>query len=191
MGKCLTKAIAAKLQVIGINTRAIITEIECSLARIGSTRVSIRHKHLGQRETIEEATAIIPDIVQGQTLSVVEAYSEAPLLPLEVVALNSERRALWLDNLVWLGGRPRLWPQIRVVFTCGCRMDSPAVKWLLFVIDPFVGLGRQTVDLGDLEGLRDLSTDVQRVCVVVSIGVVKQPEVEPALDGVSICARLC
>jgi hypothetical protein len=112
LGKCITEAIAAKLQVIGIDTRTIITKIECSLARIGSTWVSIRHKHLGQREAVEEATAIIAYIVQGKTFSVIEALSEAPFLPLDVVALNKEWWTLGLNNLVWLGGRPRVWPEV-------------------------------------------------------------------------------
>jgi hypothetical protein len=78
-----------------------------------------------------------------------------------------------------------------VIFACSCRMDPPAVKGLLFAIDPLVRLGRQTVDPGDLEGLRDLSTDIQWVCVVVGIWVIYQPEVEPALDGVSVGTGIC
>ena len=50
-------------------------------------------------------------------------------------------------------------------------MYSPAVKRLLFVIDPLMWLSRQTIDLGDLEGLGNLRTDVQWICIVVGIGV--------------------
>lgn len=100
-----------------------------------------------------------------------------------MVALYMERRTLGLDNLVRLGSRPGAWPQVRVILACSSRMDPPAVEFLLVVVNPIVRIGRQAIYLGDLEGLRDLGTEIKRVRVVVGIGVLEEPEVEPALDG--------
>ena len=67
-------------------------------------------------------------------------------------------------------------------------MDPPAVKLLLVVVDPLVRIGWQAVYFCDLEGLGDLGTDIERVRVVVRIGVLEEPEVEPALDGTGVSA---
>lgn len=45
----LTKTVTAKLEVVGIDTGPVVTQVECSFAWIGCTWVTVRHKHLCER----------------------------------------------------------------------------------------------------------------------------------------------
>ena len=58
-----TQAVTAKAKVIGIDARAVIPKIKSSFARVRRSRVTIRYKHLRQRETVEQAPAIVMNVV--------------------------------------------------------------------------------------------------------------------------------
>jgi hypothetical protein len=44
----MTETVTAKLQVIGIDASTIAAEAECSLPRVRSPTVSVRHEHFGK-----------------------------------------------------------------------------------------------------------------------------------------------
>lgn len=67
-----------------------------------------------------------------------------------------------------------------VLCSC-CGANFPAIEGFLFIIDSFVRLCRQTIDLGDLERLRNLCAYVERICVVIGIWIRFKAEVEPTL----------
>lgn len=85
-----TEAVAAKAKVVGIDTRAVIPKVECGFARVRCSRIAIRYKHLRQRKTVEQAPAIVMDIVQCQAFTIVEANPEAPAFPGYLLALDIE-----------------------------------------------------------------------------------------------------
>ena len=61
-------------------------------------------------------------------------------------------------------------------------MDLPAVKLLLVVVDPVVRICRQAIDLRHLEGFGNLCADIERIRIIVGVGALQQPKVEPALE---------
>ena len=160
------------MKIVGIDPSPIIPEIKSRFARIRRPRITVRHKHLRQRQTIKQAPAIVSDIVQGQAFSVVETYSEAPLLPRYLLAVNAERRTFRLYHLVWLRSSPRTLSEVRMILAGGSRVDPVMIECALLVTDTFIWRQRQAVDLGDLEILVDFRTQVEWVCVVVQIWVV-------------------
>jgi hypothetical protein len=84
------KAITTKLEVIGIDTGAIITKVECSLSWIWGSWIAVWYEHLSQRKAIEQASSIISNVMESETLSVVEANSELPFLPGQTIAFDME-----------------------------------------------------------------------------------------------------
>src|SRR3569623_352345 len=67
-----------------------------------------------------------------------------------------------------------------------CWANFPAIKGFLFIIDSFVWLCWQTIDLGELKGLRNLCAYIERVCVVIGIWVLFEAKVEPTLKDWSV-----
>ena len=98
--------------------------------------------------------------MQSEALTIVEANSEGPLLPVQLVAGDLEGRAVWLHDLVRLGGRPRLRSQVGVVLAHGGVFDSAAIEGSPLIVNPLVVGGRQPIDLGYLESLRDFCAEI-------------------------------
>lgn len=88
--------------------------------------------------------------MKSQALTIIEADSEPPLLPLDLLPIDAKRSAFGLYDLVRLGRGPRTRSEIRMVLAIGCWMCSSAVEGTLFVVDTFIGRGGKSVDFGDL-----------------------------------------
>lgn len=58
-----SQAVATKLQVVGVDAGTIIPEIKRGLARIRSTRITVGHKHLAQGKSVEQASAIVANVM--------------------------------------------------------------------------------------------------------------------------------
>lgn len=50
---------------------------------------------------------------------------------------------------------------------------SSAVEWAFLVVDSLIGRGGEAVDLCDLQLLGHLRAYVERICVVVCIGIIE------------------
>jgi len=112
--------------------------------------------------------------MQSQPFSIVESYSEAPLLPGHLLAFNTERRTFGLHYLVGLRGSPRAWSQIGMILAGSSGMDPVMIELTRLVTDAFVWRQWQAVHFGDLEVLVDFRAQVKWVSVVVQIRVVSQ-----------------
>lgn len=81
--------------------------------------VSTTHKErltVGKRQPVEELSSFERHIVQCQTLTEIEAIAEAPILPLDELSVDSERRALRLRDVQRLDRPGRLVSQLGHVF---------------------------------------------------------------------------
>lgn len=80
-----TLAVAAESQRVGKVTSTVFTEIKGVLALVRVLGVAIRHNHLRERKTVEDGTlnalVVEGDVVENDTLLVVEANVELPVLP--------------------------------------------------------------------------------------------------------------
>jgi hypothetical protein len=96
-------AIAAERQGVGQHADAVLADVEGILAEVSAAGVPVRHDHLGQCRAMQHrpqpAAILVADGMQHQAFARVEAHPQAPLLPVHLVALDSETRALRLDNL--------------------------------------------------------------------------------------------
>ena len=111
----VAQAVAAEAQLVGSDTEADITNIESLLAVVGHTGIAVWHSHLREGETVEHITVVIGNIIQAQTIAVVEADVELPLLPSNLVAVasNVERCTFGLLDDVGLEvGSERLFVQL-------------------------------------------------------------------------------
>lgn len=102
-----SETITSQLQVVSHDTCTSISKIECCLLVVWVARVSVRDVHIRERKPVEKRAAIVVDIVQDHTFSLVEADFEVPFLPCDLVALftevlDCERGTLWLDYVQWL-----------------------------------------------------------------------------------------
>lgn len=74
---------------------------------IGVAGVGVGDVHVGERQSVEEGTAVIVDIIENHALPQIEADLEVPLLPVNSAAkvrkvADGERGALRLNNVQWL-----------------------------------------------------------------------------------------
>ena len=107
--------------------------------------------------------------MECQPLSVIEANSERPLLPVQLIPVNLERRTLGLNNMIWLRRCSRAGPQVWVIFAGGCWMNLFAIKGTRLVVDMLGRGGGETIYFGDLQIFRDFCTNVERVCIVIRV----------------------
>ena len=63
---------------------------------------SVWHGHLGDIQTVENVALVVCDIVEDETLPVIESNPEAPFLPVNGVAIHREGSTLRLLNNIWL-----------------------------------------------------------------------------------------
>jgi hypothetical protein len=176
-----TKAITSETKIVRIDPRTIVSKVKRSFAWVRCARISVWHKHLRQRETVEQAPAIVVDIVQSQAFAVIKANSECPFLPKDLLSFNCERRIFGLNHLVRLRCGPGTWSEVRVVLAGRTRVYPSTIELALFIVDAFAWADGQAIDLGDLQVLGHLCAEVERICVVVQVLVVRQAEIEPAL----------
>lgn len=201
-----TKTVASQLQIVGIHAGAVVSQIKRGLAWIWCPTVAVRNKHFRERQPVEQFSTVIGDVVDGQSFAllgvgilcqqgihssacfsmathIVEAHSHSPLLPVDQIPLDLERRTFWLNDLVRLGGGSpiglKLWMVLAGV------VNLAAIK--------LIGLAGTTLDhsisfsqrkgkdlLNDVVAAH-LSTDVQRIGKVVGILVRRQTHVYVAL----------
>lgn len=177
-----TQTIAAKTKVIGVDTCTIIPKIKGAFTRVRHSGIAIRDKHLRQREAVEETPAIVPGVMQGEAFAIVEAHPHTPLLPVKEITFHFEGRPFWLDDLIRFRSRARRGPQIWMILAERWRVGLPMVIKPCIFTDTLVLRRGQMIDLGDLELLRNLGTQIERVRIVIGIRVIKKPQIEPALD---------
>jgi hypothetical protein len=71
-----------------------------------------------------------------------------------------------------LGGVPRRRTEIGVVLRERCGLDLAMIIRTVVVVDALILRGGQSVDLGDIEGFRDLGAEVERVGIIIRVRVV-------------------
>jgi hypothetical protein len=59
----MSKAVATKLEVVGIHTSSVVSKVKCRFSGTRSPAITVRHEHLRKCETVEERSSIICDIV--------------------------------------------------------------------------------------------------------------------------------
>jgi hypothetical protein len=59
----MSKAVAAKLEIIGIHTSSVVPKVKCRFSGTRSPAIAVRHEHLRKCETVEQRSSIICDIV--------------------------------------------------------------------------------------------------------------------------------
>lgn len=135
-------AVTSQRQTVGHVATTVLTQVEGMLALVRMLRITVRDHHFCQRETVEDRTdvslVIESDVVQNDTLAVVEANVDAPLLPLNDTAIDCKRDALWLGNidgfdvgavstLLFNGGR--------VIVVWSSLAEWPSHRWNIDVND--------------------------------------------------------
>jgi hypothetical protein len=98
-----------------------------------------------------------------------------------MVATDFERRAFGLNDVIRFRSCAWAGPQIWMVFTSISGMDFAMVVWSIFVVDAFLRSSRQSVNTNDLQIFGDLGTNIQRICVVISIFMVDMTTIKPTL----------
>lgn len=119
--------------------------------------------------------------MQGEAFAIVEANPETPFLPVDAATGYFEGWTLRLNDLIRLGRCPGAWPQIWMVLALSGGMDVAPVEGTPLIVDAFIWCGWQAIDLGNLELLGNLGTQIQGVCVVVGVWVIMNLKIEPAL----------
>ncbi|KAI3479988.1 hypothetical protein L1887_57886 [Cichorium endivia] len=103
-----TQAVAPQTEAVGSKAARGITHIERLLAVQRRTRIAVRYRHLGHRQSVEDGSTLESKVVQRQTFPRSPADAEVPSLPLDVLAAHRERRTLGLLHDQRLETRSRL-----------------------------------------------------------------------------------
>src|ERR1700737_2550174 len=97
-----TETVTTQFEVVGSDPGADVAKIEGRFAVVRRSRVGVWDKHVRYGQAIEDASAVIADIMQGQSLTVIETDAESPFLPFYDIPVDSVARALWLNDIVRL-----------------------------------------------------------------------------------------
>lgn len=97
-----TKTVTAETQLVSVDTKATVTQVESLLSVVWSSWVTIWHSHLRQGDTVKHLSALEPTIVHSKTFSDRWSHAELPTLPGNLVARHVERWAFWLLDQQWL-----------------------------------------------------------------------------------------
>lgn len=88
---------------VGPQVLTVLSKIKRVLAVVRVLGISIRHNHLGEGDAIECATfltlVIEGNVVQDDTLAVVEADMDLPFLPADCAAVDGKRYATGLRDV--------------------------------------------------------------------------------------------
>lgn len=159
------------LKVVGGDTSTNVAQIKGTLSVDGATRVPVGDKHLRERQAVKGASVHEVDVMDGDTLSPVEANSESPLLPLNQIALHGERGTLGLDDIVGLHGGTR-----RVLLKTVVILRLSRIRVRLGDVslgDGLIRSERKANDLLDLHGTKvDRDHEVQRERVVRGVDII-------------------
>lgn len=157
-------AVAPQRQAIGHVATSILSEIKGMFPLVRVFRVAVWDHHLCQRETVEDRTnmalVVECDVVQNNSLAVVKADMDIPVLPCNFPALDLERDTLRLSDVNRLdivseaafllhcgrvviargslANRPSHWGHVDVDDLLGlCVVDGAEVQWegVLGVVD--------------------------------------------------------
>ena len=115
----LAEAVAAELQGVGEQADAVLALVEDQLAVVHRAGVAVGYEHLAEARAVDDAAAVVLDPVQDQAFSCREADPQVPLLPLQVVAVDCEARALVLGDVERLDVRARAVGEVRDVLRVG------------------------------------------------------------------------
>ena len=98
-----TLAVAAKAQAVGHVASTILTQIKSMLPLVRVLRIAVRYNHLREGQAPENrpyvALVVESDIAQDDTLAIVEANVNTPVLPVDNTAINFERDAFRLGDV--------------------------------------------------------------------------------------------
>lgn len=75
-----------------------------------------------------------------------------------------------------------------MVLASSREMFPTTVEWTFFMVNSLVSSGREAIHLGDFELLRYFGAQVKWISVVICIGILEQPQIEPALRVRSVAA---
>ena len=99
----LAEAVAAELERGGHQPEPPLADVERGAAVVVGRRVAVGHDHLGERQPVGDlahaAAVLVAEGVDHEALAVVEAEPHRPLLPVQLVAVERERRAVGLGYL--------------------------------------------------------------------------------------------
>lgn len=161
-------AVAAEGKTVGHVATAVLSQVESVLALMRVLRISVGDDHLCERETVEHGAdisiVIEGNVVQDDTLTVVETNVDVPLLPVDSTSVDTERNTLWLSDVNGLNIRPvtTIFLNRRGVVVVGRRLaDGPP--------------DRRDIDVNDLLRFRiEDRAEVQRkrVLRIVNVGTV-------------------
>ena len=83
-----------------------VTEVKGGLLVVGRARVGVGDTHVAEGDAVDDAAAVVGDVVEHKPLAGVEAGAEPPLLPVDDGAARAdrllchhERRALGLHHV--------------------------------------------------------------------------------------------
>src|SRR5579862_6770164 len=103
-------AITAQRQAVRHIASAVFTQVKSMFSVMRVLRIAIRDNHLSQTKPIEYWTnislVVVSNIVQYDSLSVIEPNMEAPVLPSNGSTIDFERDAFWLRYIDGLNIRP-------------------------------------------------------------------------------------
>ena len=135
---------------------------------MGMFGVAVGNNHLGKRKTVENwshnTLISISDVVEDNSLLVIESYVNLPVLPVDGPTLDLERYTFWLGDVDWLN--------VSSVTTFGFDTGGMIVVW-------FLGID-WTADFWDVNvhnllgiGIKD-GTEIkrERVLTVVLVGAI-------------------
>ena len=95
-----TLAVAAQRQTVRHVAASILAQVERVFTLMRVLRVSVGNHHLGERQTVEHradvALVIICDVIEHDTLAVVEANVDVPVLPVDDASVHLEGDTLGL-----------------------------------------------------------------------------------------------
>lgn len=163
------QTITAQLQIVRHNTRTNISQIKSGLLVIRVTRVGVRDIHIREGEAIEQVPAIVANIVQDHSFSLVETNTEGPLLPVYDIGSallgDGEAGAFGLHHV------QRLEVCSQLLILWHIFVAGPWDPWLRLA-DGVVLACRETIDANDLEFLGDNRGYGQWQSVVVRVRIV-------------------
>eukprot|EP00963_Diacronema_lutheri_P008004 scaffold684_cov345-Pavlova_lutheri.AAC.83 len=95
----VAKAIASEGETVRAVAQAVVSNVKSAFSLEWFVGVSVRHRHLDQRCTIQHFSSHEVGLVDHQAFAVVEAHAHGPTLPCDLVPTECEAGAIRLRDL--------------------------------------------------------------------------------------------
>ena len=140
----LAQAVAAQRELVDLLAKLVLAGVEVVLPEPDRARIGVGHHHLRDRRPVDHWPVLQRDLVQHQSLTLIEPDPERPTLPGDRVTVDREARTLRLGDLDRFQGGAR-----GPTYAGSSKLPSSCGIGIRSMVDQFDDLPLGQVHVGD------------------------------------------